>query len=68
MVQFGLFAGMRLSDVGFLTWANVDAVRGELRYTQRKTGKNVILPIVGPLAEHVATLQAGRRHGCAVAS
>jgi len=56
MIQFGLFTGMRLSDVASLTWANLDKVRNELRYQARKTGKVLILPIVGPLADHVTTL------------
>ena len=58
MIQFGLFTGMRLSDVASLTWANLDTVRNELRYQARKTGKVLILPIVGPLAAHVSTLPA----------
>lgn len=58
MIQFGLFTGMRLSDVASLTWANLDTVRQELRYQARKTGKTLILPIVGPLADHIATLDA----------
>ena len=59
MIQFGLFTGMRLSDVASLTWSNLDMVRNELRYQARKTSKVLILPIVGPLAAHVATLNAG---------
>lgn len=58
MIQFGLFTGMRLSDVASLTWANLDMARNELRYEVRKTGKVIILPIVGPLADHIATLDA----------
>ena len=59
MIQFGLFTGMRLADVASLTWANLDTVRGELKYQSRKTAKTLILPIVGPLADHIATLTAG---------
>lgn len=58
MIQFGLFTGMRLSDVASLTWANLDTARNELRYEARKTGKVLLLPIVGPLAQHIATLDA----------
>lgn len=58
MIQFGLFTGMRLSDVASLTWANIDLTHGELRYHARKTGKTVILPLAGPLAAHVASLEA----------
>lgn len=56
MIQFGLYTGMRLSDVASLTWSNLDMVRNELRYQARKTSKVLTLPIVGPLAEHIATL------------
>jgi integrase len=62
MIQFGLFTGMRLADVASLTWANLDTLRGELKYQARKTGKTIILPIVGPLAEHIVTLDAGDTH------
>jgi len=58
MIQFGLYTGMRLADVAFLTWANLDTARGELRYVMRKTGKTIMLPIVGPLALHIASLEA----------
>ncbi len=56
MVLFGLYTGMRLADVARLTWSNLDTVRGELRYVAGKTGKVLILPLKGPLADHVAGL------------
>lgn len=59
MIQFGLFTGMRLADVASLNWSNIDIVRGELKYQARKTAKTIILPIVGPLADHISTLTAG---------
>ena len=58
MVSFGLFTGMRLADVAVLTWSNVDLPQAELRYRARKTGKTIILPLAGPLADHVASLTA----------
>lgn len=56
MIIFGLYTGMRLADVARLSWANLDTVRGELRYVAGKTGKILILPLAGPLADHVAGL------------
>ena len=53
MILFGLYTGARLSDVASLTWENVDLPAKELRFIARKTGKTIILPLDGPLAEHV---------------
>lgn len=59
MILFGLYAGMRIGDAAKLTWANLDLTREELRYTASKTDRAIILPLSGPLAVHVATLEAG---------
>jgi integrase len=56
MILFGLYTGMRLGDVARLTWSNLDTLRGELRYVAGKTGKVLVLPLAGPLADHVAAL------------
>ena len=56
MILFGLYTGMRLADVARLRWSNLDTVRNELRYVAGKTGKVLILPLKGPLADHVAGL------------
>jgi len=56
MIRIGLYTGARLSDIALLRWSNVDLERGELRFTARKTGKSVLLPIVGPLQTHIESL------------
>jgi integrase len=56
MIRIGLYAGARLSDVATLRWSSIDIERGELRFTARKTGKSVLLPIVGPLQVHIENL------------
>jgi integrase len=60
MVLFALYTGgQRLSDVAALTWANVDLQRKEVRFETRKTGRRVIIPLVGPLLRHAESLPAG---------
>lgn len=66
MILFGLYTGMRLADVAALTWANLDTARDELRYVARKTGKVLILPLAGPLADHVASLPVPDSPGAAL--
>jgi integrase len=56
MIRIGLYTGARLSDIALLRWSNVDLQRGELRFIARKTGKSVLLPIVGPLQGHIENL------------
>jgi integrase len=56
MILVGLYTGARLSDVASLTWENVDLHAKELRFIARKTGKTIILPLDGPLAEHIEKL------------
>ena len=56
MVKFGLYTGQRLSDIAALTWAQVDLPRAEIRLNVRKTGKTLLLPIAGPLHEHLLSL------------
>jgi integrase len=59
LIKFGIYTGQRLGDIARLTWQNVDLERGELRLVSVKTGKRLILPIAGPLREHMLTLAAG---------
>jgi integrase len=58
MIRIGLYTGARLADVATLHWSQVDLERGEIAFTPRKTGKRIILPIVGPLLEHIGSLPA----------
>jgi len=66
LIKFGLYTGQRLGDLASLTWANVDLVRGEIRLVTRKTGKRLLLPITGPLREHVESLPHPDSHDAPV--
>ena len=56
MVLCGIYTGQRLSDIGSLTWANVDLERNEIRLVTRKTGKRMIIPIAASLAKFLHTM------------
>lgn len=56
LIKFGLYTGQRLADLASLTWNQVDIDRGEIRLVTRKTGKRMLLPISGPLRDHVEQL------------
>jgi integrase len=58
LIKFGLFTGQRLADLASLTWRNLDLVAMVLRLVQRKTKKRIIIPLAGPLSEHVLALNA----------
>jgi integrase len=58
MIKVGLCTGARLADIATLRWNQVDLERGEIAFTPRKTGKRIILPIVGPLLDHISALPA----------
>jgi len=45
MIPFGLYTGQRLADVATLRWDNLDLAKDEIRFTTRKTGRPMILPI-----------------------
>ena len=55
---FGLYLGQRLGDLAKLTWRAVDLDTGEIAFTTRKTGRRIVLPLVQPLADYVASLPA----------
>ncbi|HWL54346.1 MAG TPA: site-specific integrase [Chthoniobacteraceae bacterium] len=56
MVLFGLYTGQRLSDLALLTWGNIDLPARELRMVASKTSKTIVIPLAGPLWEHVQCL------------
>jgi integrase len=58
MILFGLYTGLRLSDVATLTWANVDLQNTELRLVTGKTGRRMVLPLAKPLLRHLENLPA----------
>ena len=55
---FGLYLGQRLGDLARLTWRAVDLETGEIAFTTRKTGRRIVLPLVQPLADYLASLPA----------
>jgi integrase len=58
LVLFGLYLGQRLGDLARLTWRAVDLESGEIAFTTRKTGRRIVLPLVQPLADYLASLSA----------
>jgi integrase len=55
-IYFGLYTGMRLSDVCNLTWANLDLQRREMTVETQKTKRVQNLPLARPLLAHVEKL------------
>ena len=58
LVLFGLYLGQRLGDLARLTWRAVDFDSGEIAFTARKTGRRIVLPLVQPLSDYLASLPA----------
>ncbi len=56
MILAGLYTGQRLSDLGSLTWLNVDLKRRELSLVTNKTGRRQIIPIAKPLRAYLENL------------
>jgi integrase len=58
LVLFGLYLGQRLGDLAKLTWRAVNFDTGEIAFTTRKTGRRIVLPLVQPLSDYLASLPA----------
>jgi integrase len=58
LVLFGLYLGQRLGDLAKLTWRAVNLESNEIAFTARKTGRRIVLPLVQPLADYLASLPA----------
>ena len=56
LIKFGLYTGQRLADLGSLTWSNIDTKRGEIRLVTRKRDKTILIPVAGPLQNHILSL------------
>jgi integrase len=56
IILLGYHAGMRLSDCVALKWENIDPEQGAIVYTQKKTGKKLIVPIEPVLLKHLTYL------------
>jgi integrase len=53
LIYLGYYLGARLSDAKALRWSCVNFDSGQLRYTQSKTGREVIVPIHADLRDHL---------------
>ena len=58
LILFGLYLGQRLGDLAKLTWRTVNFETGEIAFTTRKTGRRIVLPLVQPLSDYLASLPA----------
>lgn len=58
LVLFGLYLGQRLGDLAKLTWRAVNFESGEIAFTTRKTGRRIVLPLLQPLSDYLASLPA----------
>jgi integrase len=45
-------------DLARLTWRAVNLESGEIAFTTRKTGRRIVLPLVQPLSDYLASLSA----------
>lgn len=53
LILVAYFTGARLGDCCNMQWDGVDLAAGTLKYTQQKTGKDVVLPIHPDLVAHL---------------
>jgi len=56
MILTGLYTGLRLGDIAFLTWSNIDLHQKELVVKTQKTGRRQIIPLAGPLLQYFESL------------
>jgi integrase len=56
LVLFGLYLGQRLGDLARLTWRAVNLETGEIAFTAKKTGRRIVLPLVQPLSDYLASI------------
>ena len=59
MIRFGLYTGQRLGDIVRLKWRDIDMKRGTVSFVTKKTGRDIVLPLTGPLLEHVRSMERG---------
>lgn len=56
MILFGLYTGQRLGDIASLRWNRIDGLgsdQAQVRFTTRKTGRDMNLPLAAPLARYL---------------
>jgi integrase len=59
LVLFGLYLGQRLGDLKKLTWRAVNFETNEIAFAAQKTGRRIVLPLMQPLVDYLASLPAG---------
>ncbi|MCX7009230.1 MAG: site-specific integrase, partial [Kiritimatiellaeota bacterium] len=63
LLAVGLYLGARLGDAVTLQWSNVDLRKMFVEYRQRKTGREIKLPLHPALALELSATRRGDRHG-----
>jgi len=63
IILFGFYTGQRLSDLAALTWQNLDLEREVIRFVTSKTGRQMEIPITGPLLAHIETMSSSDEPG-----
>lgn len=58
LILFGVYTGQRIGDIARLGWNNVDLQRKEIRFTTRKTGRPMSIPLHSVLLDYVESLPA----------
>ena len=58
MILLGFYIGQRIGDLARLTWQNVDLAKEEIRLTTAKPGRDMMIPMAGPLVDYFTTLPA----------
>jgi integrase len=58
LIIFGIFTGQRLGDIARLSWRSLDLDNNEIRFLTAKTGKRLAFPLLRPMADYVAALDA----------
>jgi integrase len=58
LALFGLYTGVRLSDLSKLTWRAVHMGNKTLSFLVQKTNQRMSIPLAKPLVAHLATLPA----------
>jgi len=56
MIMVGLYTGARLGDVAKLRWGDTDLLNKVVRFTARKTGRAMEIPLAPPLHRHLESL------------
>lgn len=62
-ILLGAYTGARLGDCILMTWENVDALAGFLRFIQKKTGRTVSVPLHSRLVGHLDHLSQHHASG-----